>query len=208
MFWDADDILLPGSLDRMRGVLDADAGTVAVTMDSVRWTPESGPGEPWPWPRSIMYGLARRRRLFAVISLLYNPYTTTGPALMRTGAVAEAGGFSEDIAFFEDWALAAALTVRGRVVMLRETARWYRVHDDSLSIGHLDSPDQVHWLLGMRRRSWRDPRVPVWIKALRPLVRLHHLWRERRRRRPDVGVAYYESALEKVDDPPREPAAS
>lgn len=198
MFWDADDLLLQGALARMWSVLEADKGAVAATMDSIRWTPETGPGDPWPWPRSIMYPLARRRRLFAFIALLYNPFTTTGPALMRTATVRDAGGFAEDIAFFEDWALSGSLAVRGRIVMLRETARLYRVHDNSLSLGHLDHPDQGAWLRGMRRRARRDPRVPVWIKALLPLVWVHHRRRERRRRRPEVGRGYYESTLESV----------
>ncbi len=205
MFWDADDLMLPGALARMWSVLEQDAGVVAVTMDSVRWTPETGPGDRWPWPRPVMYPLTRRRRLFALIALLYNPFTTTGPALMRTDVVRDAGGFSEDIAFFEDWALSGALAVRGRVVMLRETGRLYRVHDESLSLGHLDSPDQGAWLRGMRTRVREDPRVPRWMKALLPLVRLHHLWRERRGRRSGAGGGYYESALEDVSasPPPR-----
>jgi glycosyltransferase involved in cell wall biosynthesis len=200
MFWDADDVMLPGGLARMLEVIEEDPDTVAVTMDSVTWTPETGPGVPWPWPRSIMYRLARHRRLFAVVALLYNPFTTTGPALMRTGSVRDAGGFSEDIAYFEDWALAGALAVRGRVVMLREDGRHYRVHDGSLSLGHLGNPDQVDWLRGMRVRTRRDPRVPLWMKALAPLVRLHHFWREHRRVKEGAGYGYYKSALEQTGD--------
>ena len=60
-----------------------------------------------------MYRLARRRRLFAVIAQVFNPFTTTGPAVMRTEVVRDAGGFPEDIAFFEDWALSGSLAVRG-----------------------------------------------------------------------------------------------
>jgi glycosyltransferase involved in cell wall biosynthesis len=198
MFWDADDVLLPGALGRMWSVLEADPGLVAATMDSVRWTPETGPGEPWPWPRAAMYRLCRRRWLFAVIAQVLNPFTTTGPAVMRTSVVRDAGGFPEDIAFFEDWALSGSLAVRGRIAMLRETARLYRVHDDSLSLGHLDHPDQGQWLAGMRRRTWRDPRVPLWLKALLPGIRVAHLARERRRRSSGVGGGYYEAALKRV----------
>lgn len=195
MFWDADDLMLPGALERMRIELEHHPEVVAVTMDSVTWTPEAGPGVRWPWPRAVMYRLAHRPHLFALIALLYNPFTTTGPALMRTASVRDAGGFAEDIAFLEDWALSASLTVRGRISMLRETGRLYRVHDASLSRGHLDSPDQGDWLRGIRARTRRDPRVPRWLKASLPLVRLHHLWRERRAPRKAAGAGYYESAL-------------
>lgn len=205
LFWDADDIMLPGALRRMWETIDADPEIVCVTMDSVRWTPETGPGEPWPWPRAPMYRLATRPRLFALIALLHNPFTTTGPALMRTSAVRSAGGFPEDIAFFEDWALSASLTVRGRVVMLREVARWYRVHDDSLSLGHLDNPEQVAWLRGIRRRTRADPMVPAWLKALLPIVHVGHLLRARRGRKPGVGGGYYEAALEGVNSSARRP---
>ncbi|HYF28545.1 MAG TPA: glycosyltransferase family 2 protein [Baekduia sp.] len=195
MFWDADDLALPGMLDRMREELRRDPGVVAVAMHSRRWTPETGPGDRWPWPRPIMYRLAPHRRALALISLMYNPFTTTGPALMRTDAVRDAGGFAEDIAFFEDWALSASLCVRGRICMLDEVGRLYRVHGDSLSLGHLDHPDQGAWLKGLRRRARRDRRTPLWLKATLPGVYVHHKLRERRRRRPGAGAGYYEAAL-------------
>lgn len=202
MFWDADDVLLPGVLSRMCSMLDEQPDVVAVTMDSVRWTPETGPGERWPWPRRVMYPLTRRRRLFSLIALLYNPFTTTGPALIRTEAVRDAGGFAEDIEVYEDWALSGSLAVRGRIVMLRETGRLYRVHDESLSFAHLHHPDQGEWLRRIRRRARRDPRVPLWIKALMPLVWVHHRQRERRRARSGVGAGYYETALGSVTSRP------
>jgi hypothetical protein len=146
-----------------------------------------------------MYKLCRHRRVFALISLLYNPFTTTGPALMRTSAVRDSGGFAEDIAYFEDWALSGSLAVRGRIVMLREIARLYRVHDGSLSLGHLGSPEQGDWLRGMRARVRRDPKVPLWLKALLPLVRLHHFWREHRTVKETAGYGYYKTALEKTE---------
>ncbi|MTD43088.1 glycosyltransferase [Conexibacter sp. W3-3-2] len=199
MFWDADDVMLPGTLRRLCEVLDGDPRVVAVTMDSVRWTPETGPGERWPWPRSVMYALCRRPRLFAIIAQVYCPFTTTGPALMRTAEVRDAGGFASDIAFFEDWALASSLTVRGRIVMLREIARWYRIHDESLTLGHLGHPDEHLWLAGLRRRARTDHRRPRWLKAMLPLFRVHHEMRIRRGRKSTAGVGYYESALADVD---------
>ncbi|WP_354697391.1 hypothetical protein DSM112329_03016 [Paraconexibacter sp. AEG42_29] len=198
MFWDADDLMLPGALARMLTVLQADPRHVAVTMDSLRWTPETGPGERWPWPRSLMYRLSRRPRLFAVIAQLYCPFTTTGPALFPTAVVRDAGGFADDIEFFEDWALAASLTVRGRIVMLRETARLYRVHAESLTLGHLGHPDEAKWLLGLRQRARRDHARPLWLKALLPLIWVHHRYRERMSKRPTSGLGFYESALESM----------
>ena len=82
--------------------------------------------------------------------------------------------------------------------MLREIGRLYRVHDESLSLGHLDIPEQREWLRGMRRRMRQDPRVPLWIKGLYPAIRVFHFMREHRRRREGVGGGYYQSALEKV----------
>lgn len=201
MFWDADDVMLPGALARMAGVLREDPGVVAVTMDSVRWTPETGPGERWPWPRGIMYRLARRRPAFAAIATVYNAFTTTGPALMRTAEVRDAGGFASEIAFFEDWALATSLTVRGRVVMLREIARLYRVHDESLTLGHLGHPDEAVWLRGLRDRMRHDPRRPRWLKAGLPFIWVHHRRRVRRSRRADAGVGFYEAALDGLAAP-------
>jgi glycosyltransferase involved in cell wall biosynthesis len=211
MFWDADDLMLPGALARMHDVLTSDDRHVAVTMDSLRWTPETGPGERWPWPRNLMYRFAEHPALFAIISQLYCPFTTTGPALMRTQVVLDAGGFAEDIDFFEDWALAISLTVRGRVVMLRESGRLYRVHDQSLTLGHLGHPDQGLWLQGLRRRSREDHARPSWLKALLPAVRLHHLHKVRRGKRPSAGIGFYESTLADLAQPapdPTEPVVS
>lgn len=196
MFWDADDLMLPGALARMADVLSARPDVVAVTMDSVRWTPESGAGERWPWPRSVMYRLSRRPRLFAAAARVYNAFTTTGPALMRTVEVRDAGGFEEDVDFFEDWALAASLTVRGRIAMLREIGRLYRVHEESLTLGHLGHPGAAGWLRTLRLRTRRDPRAPLWLKALEPVYAAHHAHRARRGRREDAGIGFYESALD------------
>jgi hypothetical protein len=195
MFWDADDLMLPGTLARLTAVLDADLGTGAVTAQSRTWTPEGGPREIWPWPRDPMYRLCNRRRTFALISTVLNPFTTTGPALLRTAPTKDAGGFAEEIEFFEDWSLSTHLAIRGRVRMLRDEGRLYRVHGDSLSLGHLDHPDQHLWLAGMRRRIRRDPATPPWMRMAMPLVRLGHALRVRRAVRPDVGIGLYEEAL-------------
>jgi succinoglycan biosynthesis protein ExoO len=195
MFWDVDDLMLPGALQRMLGIVESDPEVVAVTMDSIMWTPQTGPGERWPWPRPSTYRMARHRRLFALACLLHNPFTTTGPALMRMESVRDSGGF-EDIAYFEDWALSASLAVRGRVVMLEEPGRLYRVHDQSLSLGHLESPQQGEWLTALRARTMKDPAVPLWMKALQPAVWLHHFWRRHRKVRSEMGAGYYKSTLE------------
>jgi glycosyltransferase involved in cell wall biosynthesis len=195
MFWDADDLMLPGTLSRLAAVLDADPGTVAVTAQSRSWTPEGGPREIWPWPRDPMYRLCNRPRLFALVSTILNPFTTTGPALLRTAPTKDAGGFAEEIEFFEDWSLSTHLAIRGRVRMLRAEGRLYRVHGDSLSLGHLDHPDQHLWLAGMRRRIRRDPATPRWMRLALPLVRLGHALRIRRAKRPDVGLGLYEDEL-------------
>jgi hypothetical protein len=188
----------PGALRTLHGVLEADPGVVAATLDSLQWTPETGAGERWPWPRPVMYRLCAHPRAFALVAMLFNPFTTTGPALMRTAAVRDAGGFAEDIAFYEDWALSMSLTVRGRVAMLRGIGRLYRVHEDSLSLGHLGHADQGAWLAGLRRRVRRDHAAPPWLKAVLPLVRAQHVWRERRRKRASAGAGFYESALDEV----------
>jgi glycosyltransferase involved in cell wall biosynthesis len=200
MFWDADDVMLPGALATMLEVLRGDARVVAVTMASRQWSPEDGPGEVWPWPRRIMYRLSPHRRLLALVSMVYNPFTTTGPSLMRTDAATDAGGFHEGIAFFEDWALSVALTVRGRIRMLPEVGRLYRIHGDSLSLGHLDQPEQRQWLAGIRDQIRRDHRTPWWMRVALPLAHLHHLGRIRRRVTKGKGAGFYVSALEATAD--------
>ncbi|MDO9355639.1 MAG: hypothetical protein Q7T55_18205, partial [Solirubrobacteraceae bacterium] len=150
----------------------------------------------------IMYRLSRRPALFALVSLLYNPFTTTGPALLRTRETAESGGFHEGMAYFEDWSLSIALAVRGRVRMLSDEGRHYRLHGDSLSLGHLDSPDQTAWFRGLRERAREDPATPRWLRACLPLVRLHHELRVRRRVRASKGQGLYASVLSQNEGGP------
>jgi hypothetical protein len=143
-----------------------------------------------------MYRLCRHRAAFLLASMVTNTFNTTGPALLRTAAVRDAGGFAEDLPYLEDWALAMALAARGRVRMLDQIGRLYRLHPGSLSSANLDGDDQRAWHASLRRQVRRDPASPAWLRAALPLIRVAHWARERRPERPEVGAAYYARALQ------------
>ena len=127
-FLDADDELLPGTLERLRARLAARPSCVASVAASVAWLEGSGETVSWRWPRPLAYRLCRHPRLFAAAASLRNQYPTTGAALMRTEAMRGAGGFA-DADHEEDWLPGVALAARGRVDLDRRPGRRYRVSD-------------------------------------------------------------------------------
>ena len=64
-FLDADDELLPGTLERLRARLAARPSCTASVAASEAWLECSGETVRWRWPRPLAYRLCRHPRLFA-----------------------------------------------------------------------------------------------------------------------------------------------
>jgi glycosyltransferase involved in cell wall biosynthesis len=159
MFWDVDDVLLEGTVGRLRGVLDRHDDAVAATAAILQ-----PPALPYPWPRAISRSLSRRPNLFALGNVLTSQYPTTGSVLLRTDCVRAAGGFADSDGA-DDWVLGVSLAFRGRVVHDPRPGRIYLPRPDSASAEWRPFPHMVRHARLVRRRLRDDRGVPPVVRA-------------------------------------------
>lgn len=119
-FLDADDLLHPDSLERLRAVLAADPSAVAATGQVI----EVDTGAVVA-PRGWSYRLAEHQRLFSFFNTVWSLLPTQGATLMRTDAVRAAGGYSDSDGG-EDWAMGVSLSQLGPVRLVQIPALDYR----------------------------------------------------------------------------------
>jgi hypothetical protein len=164
LVWDADDVMLPGTLsflvDRIQDFVAFGAGIV-----------DDATGQRYRWPRRWTARLHRYPRLFALLQSVWSSYPTTGATLMRTERVRAAGGYSDEVSA-SDWGLGAALAFRGRLGWDERPGRIYRKHPESVWAQNSDVGRMLAHARAVRRRLRRDRGVPVWARALLPLVAL------------------------------------
>lgn len=165
LFWDADDLMLPGTLRRLTERIAARPDTVALSAAIL----EGDPPVAHRWPRRWSASLARRGRLFALAHCVWSLYPTTGATIMRTQAVKHAGGFG-DADSGEDWVLGVSLAFRGGVGFDPRPGRLYRRHPGSLwatrrSLSHL-----VAHAGAVRARIRADAGIPRWAGLLLPAI--------------------------------------
>ncbi|SRR5581483_2083990 len=165
MFLDADDMLLDGAIEFMRGRIASDPG-LAVSAVSVL---DGGTGERHRNPRRFAMRLARRPRAFALANCVWSLLPIPGSAIVRTDAARAAGGYA-DSDLGEDWDLGAALAWRGRVEISERLGRYYRSHDGSAGRRARSARQLRASARRVRERIRRDPAVPAWAKSLMPLV--------------------------------------
>ena len=170
IFLDADDGLLPGTIDFMRSRMDADPGlTVCVTSIL-----EADTGERHRTPRSFVPALARRQRIFALLDSIWSLYPLQGCAIMRTTQVREAGGYA-DSDWGEDWVLAVSLAHRGRVEVSLRLGRLYRSTEGSLWRRPRRAAELAASARRVRERLRSDSAVPRGMRLLIPLIALAQL---------------------------------
>lgn len=166
LFWDADDVMLPGTLGFLRDRIAATPEAVLVAASIV----EGDPPAPHRWPRPWTYPLTRLRRAFALGHCVWSLFPTTGSAIMRTEA-ARASGYG-DANSGEDWVLGVSLAFRGRVVLEARPGRLYRRHPASLWQTQRSWRQLLRHAAAVRRRIRRDPAAPGWVKMLLPAIAL------------------------------------
>jgi glycosyltransferase involved in cell wall biosynthesis len=154
LFWDADDLMLPGTLRFLRDRLEAEPGAVLVAASIV----EGDPPVPHRWPRRWTYGFTRWRHAFAFAHCVWSLFPATGSALMRTDA-ARAMGFG-DANSGEDWVLGVSLAFRGRVILETRPGRIYRRHAGSLWETQRSTAQLTRHARAVRERIRADPEAP------------------------------------------------
>lgn len=167
MCWDADDIMLPGTLAALERELDAAPGAVAAGAAII----EEPSGERHRWPRPWISHLTVRPRVMASIHSVWSIFPTTGATLMRTEAVLAGGGYS-DADSGDDWCLGVSLLWRGPVRWSERPGRIYRLHGDSIwglygGIGH-----QRRHAAVVRARIRSDHGIPGPVRLMVPLIGL------------------------------------
>jgi ABC-type bacteriocin/lantibiotic exporter with double-glycine peptidase domain/glycosyltransferase involved in cell wall biosynthesis len=164
MFWDADDLMPPGTLTALCRAME-DPEVVVAAARIVEFD-----GRPHHWPRRWTGRLARAPRVFASVHAISSLFPAIGGAVVRTAAVRDAGGFS-DADGVEDWVLGVSLAFRGRIVLCDHFGRRYRRDAASMSAAWR-VPDFLAHARYVRRRLRADPAVPRPLRALSPLFAL------------------------------------
>ena len=173
-FADADDAVLPGTWRFLLGRLREDPRLVAAAAQL--WWVDGVTGERRPArsPRPHVYAhLNGRPRLFSLYLALRMALPTTTVTIFRTGAVLEAGGYS-DSNVAEDWALAATVALRGRVEQHARPGAHVLLHQGSLFNRRLSRADVQGGMREVRRRLNADPRTPRWLRLLLGPIGVFH----------------------------------
>lgn len=165
--WDADDVMLPGTLASLSEAMAADPGLVAHAAAILDLESRCR----HRWPRRWLASLTRRPRLLAVINSIWSQYPTTGATAMRSAVVREAGGYAATDGA-EDWFLGVALLWRGRVGWTERPGRLYRRHDVSISRRYRTTKHLLAHAGGVRALLRRDAAVPRWCRAGLLLIQL------------------------------------
>jgi glycosyltransferase involved in cell wall biosynthesis len=163
--WDADDVMLPGTLSFLEAAIAADPRVVAFGTAIA----EDESGIRHRWPRRWMVALAQIPRVFAVVNAVWSLFPTTGATIMRAGAVRDAGGYA-DADSGEDWCLGVALAFRGRIGWSERPGRIYLLHDRSMWAQHMTAAHQRQHARAVRDRIRGDPRAPQLARRLLPLI--------------------------------------
>jgi len=165
LFWDADDLMLPGTLRFLRERIGSDPRLVAVAAAIV----EGEPPVRHRWPPLWSARLARLPRLFAFCHAIWALFPTTGATIVRTGAVRDCKGYA-DADSGEDWVLGVSLAFRGRIELHERPGRVYRRLGESLWERRRSPRDLLAHAGAVRRRIRGDPGVPGWARAAIPML--------------------------------------
>lgn len=163
--WDADDVMLPGTLTLLERELDADPRVVAAGAAIL----EEPSGRRHRWPRPWIAGLTDRPRLMASIHSVWSIFPTTGATLMRAEQALSGGGYS-DADSGDDWCLGVSLLWRGPVRWSERPGRVYRLHDDSIWGLYGGLEHQRRHAAVVRARIRSDRGIPTAVRLALPLI--------------------------------------
>lgn len=164
VFWDADDLMLPGTLRRLRDRIAADPEAVLVTAAVLEGDPPRPHHFPRPWTRP----LARFPRVWALSHSVWSLFPTNGATMLLTEP-ARASGFA-DANSGEDWVLSVSLAFRGRILFEPEPGLLYRRHETSLLATQRSRGQLARNAAAVRERIRDDAGIPRWARALLPLI--------------------------------------
>jgi glycosyltransferase involved in cell wall biosynthesis len=164
--WDADDLMLPGTLSLLQDAITADPALVAFATAIV----EHPSGRRHRWPRRWIAAVVQAPAVFALLNSIWSLYPTTGATIMRTDPVRAAGGFGDSDSG-EDWCLGVSLAFRGRIGWSETPGRVYRLHDRSM-LRRMSLADQFRNAANVRARIRGDAGIGEWVRRTLPVIAL------------------------------------
>ncbi len=176
VFADADDTVLPGTWPFLLARLQADPGLVAAAAQLWWVDGSTGGRRPAASPRPHVYAhLNGRPRLFSLYMALRMALPTTTVTVFRTETVIAAGGYG-DSELAEDWMLAAAVALRGRVEQHARPGADVLLHRGSLFNRPLTRRQASRSMRDVRNRLRVDACTPLWLRLLLgPIGAFHEL---------------------------------
>ena len=165
--WDADDVMLPGTLGFLEGTIRSDPTLAAFGTAIV----EEPSGIRHRWPRRWVAVLVRMPRLFALLDSTWSLYPTTGATIIRTELARGGGGYA-DAESGEDWCLGVSLAFRGRIGWSERPGRVYRLHPQSVWARHMTVRHQLRHARAVRARIRTDSGIATWARLALPLIQL------------------------------------
>ena len=126
MFWDADDVMLPGTIAALLAAVEEDQAVLA----AARIVEDDGTWHHWPRPSTAW--ISAVPGVMAAVHSVSSLFPTTGAVLMRTEAIRSGGGFP-DADGGDDWVAGLSVALRGRVVLIDHPGRIYRRYRGSVS---------------------------------------------------------------------------
>jgi hypothetical protein len=162
--WDADDLMLPGTLAALRAGLAAQPDAAAVVARIL-----DDDGSPHRWPRAWMRRLASRRPLFLVAHCIWSLFPTTGAVLMAREMLQAGGGF-HDADSGDDWVAGVSLALRGPIVHVTHPGRVYRRHRGSIWDRYASAAHLLGHARAVRARLAADAATPRWLRAGLPVL--------------------------------------
>ena len=167
VFWDADDLMLPGTLAFLETQIAAQPKLAAYGMAIV----EEPTGRRHRWPRRWIARLARAPQIFALLHSIWSLYPSTGATIMRSDLARAAHGYG-DADSGEDWCLGVSLAFRGHIGWSEQPGRLYRVHSSSTWAQHMTPGDLRRHARAVRERIRSDAGIPEWVRTSLPLIGL------------------------------------
>jgi len=169
MLWDADDVMLPGTVADLLARADRNPKAVVIAAGIL----DGSTGRRHHWPRAWTRPFSRLPRCYATIHAISSLFPTTG-SLLRTHDVLAGGGFA-DADGGDDWVAGVSLALRGRILISPRMGRLYRHHSGSVSAAWTGAPDIREHARLVRRRLREDPATPLALRAaLVPLAVLQN----------------------------------
>jgi hypothetical protein len=165
--WDADDVMLPGTLSALQSAMQSAPALVAFSAAII----EDPGGTRHRWPRMWINSLVRHERLLALVDCLWSVYPTTGATIMRTAVVRSAGGYGDSDGG-DDWTLGVSLAFRGPLGWSERPGRLYRRHSGSVWAQQNSARHLLRRARAVRRRIRVDDAISPWARAALPLIAL------------------------------------